>query len=261
MRSSIVTSGLVVTALALATASGPAQATPSTVFWAPATPSLQGFGVVHVTYDTYFGAGAYPIDVGLTVGLLPPALTEALQLEVGFDLFYPTLADGEPMAVPIQLNAKLGTPEDSLFDGQPGLSFGVYGVGFEEDVTDADVLYVALGKTLPLGTLAIGGYYGLNPDLFQSPEGHARPLGLLASWSSPAIDFADGSVIDKINVVWDVQTGANVVGATGGGVSLYLTPAIVLLTGPVFFFEPDLQPGGASWLWSVQLDVDLDLTR
>lgn len=31
------------------------------------------------------------------------------------------------------------------------------------------------------------------------------------------------------------------------------------LTGPVFYFEPEVQPGGADWMWSAQLDVDIDL--
>ena len=51
---------------------GTGRATPSTTFWAPSTPFVQPFGVLHVTYDTYFGSkAAYPIDVGLTMGVLP----------------------------------------------------------------------------------------------------------------------------------------------------------------------------------------------
>ena len=47
-------------------------ATPSTTYWAPSTPYVQPFGVVHVTDDTYFREDAlYPVDVGLEMGLLP----------------------------------------------------------------------------------------------------------------------------------------------------------------------------------------------
>jgi hypothetical protein len=106
--------------LALPQGATRAGATPSTTVWAPATPALQGFGVLHLTYDTYFGtAGLYPVDV---------------------------------------------------------------------------------------------------------------------------------------------QTGKNSLGAVGAGVSIYFTPAVALLTGPNFFLEPDLQPGQADWMWSAQLDVDLDFT-
>lgn len=59
----------------------PASATPSTNFWAPSTAGLQGFGLLHVTYDTFFAADAlYPIDLGLTMGVVP---WKQLQLEVG----------------------------------------------------------------------------------------------------------------------------------------------------------------------------------
>jgi hypothetical protein len=33
------------------------------------------------------------------------------------------------------------------------------------------------------------------------------------------------------------------------------------LTGPVWFFDKALQPGGRSWMWTVQLDVDIPLGR
>jgi hypothetical protein len=234
--------------------SGAAWATPSTVFWAPSTPALQGAGVLHVTYDTYFGESAYPIDVGLTMGVLP---WKELQLEVGFDLFYPTMSGDESLEMPVQLNAKIGTPEDTFFNGQPGWSVGIYGVGFKEDVTDYNILYAMLGKTLPyVGSLGVGGYYGLNPDLLVNAAGETGRAGLMASWFSPAIDVP---LIDRIHLAADVQTGANALGAAGGGICIYFTPAVGLLTGPVFFFENELQPGQASWLWSVQLDVDVDL--
>ena len=76
----------------------------------------------------------------------------------------------------------------------------------------------------------------------------------MAGWLSPSIDVPR---IDKIILAWDIQTGKNALGATGGGAYIYFTPAVDLLIGPIFFFEDELQPGGS--LWSVQLDIDLDL--
>jgi hypothetical protein len=232
---------------------GHAGATPSTTYWAPSTASIQPFGVLHGTYDTYFGASEYPVDVGLTLGVLP---LDKVQLEVGFDLFFPTAdADGKALAFPIQLNAKIGTPEDALFKGSPGIGVGIYGLGFEKDVNNYDVLYGVIGKTFPVvGTLAVGGYYGLTKSLFLDKDMKEARAGLLASWTSQPIKLP---VIDHILLCADVQTGNNVAGAGGGGIYIYFTPAIDILTGPVFFFEKE-KAGGESWLWTVQLDVDID---
>ncbi len=67
--------------------------------------------------------------------------------------------------------------------------------------------------------------------------------------------------LKKINFTADVQTGKNVLGAGGFGVYFYFTDTIDLLTGPVFFFDKALQPGGRRMLWTFQLDVDVPLGR
>src|SRR5262245_15125530 len=164
---------------------GTARATPSSNFWAPSVASVQPCGVLHVTYDTYFGdASSYPVDVGLGIGVLP---SKALQLEVGFDLLYPTFAAGEPVGMPVLLNAKLGSPEDAMFTGSPAWSAGIYSLGFERRVTDYNALYALLGKTLPrVGSLSVGGYHGLSQDLFRGSDGELRQSGFLAGWFSPA---------------------------------------------------------------------------
>ncbi len=58
---------------------------------------------------------------------------------------------------------------------------------------------------------------------------------------------------------WDIVTGRNVIGATALGVALWLTRFAVVRTGPVYYFDQYLQPGAATFLWSVQLEVDVDL--
>jgi len=232
-----------------------ACATPSTTFWAPSTPFVQPLGVLHVTYDTYFGSkAAYPIDLGLTMGVLPG---KRLQSEIGFDLLYPSIAGSSAIDLPLVLNAKVGAPEDTYFKGQPGWSAGIFGAGLKKGFNDQNVLGAMIGKTLPrFGAASIGGYYALNKDLFRSASGKAERSGLMAGWLSPPIDVPR---IDKIVLAWDLQTGKNALGATGGGAYLYFTPAIDLLIGPVFFFEDELQPGASKSLWTAQLDVDLDL--
>src|SRR6266850_971300 len=249
-------SGIVAAIILAAALPRIACATPSTTFWAPSTPFVQPLGVLHVTYDTYFGSKtAYPIDVGLTMGVLP---WKGFQSEIGFDLFYPSIAGSGAIDVPLVLNAKVGAPEDTYFKGQPGWSVGVFGVGFKKHFNDQNVLHAMIGKTLPhAGAASIGGYYALNENLFRSADGKEGRSGFMAGWLSPSIDVPR---IDRIVLAWDIQTGRNVLGATGGGAYLYFTPAVDLLLGPVFFFEDELQPAGSKSLWTVQLDVDLDLS-
>ena len=142
-----------------------AYATPSTTYGAASTASCQARGVPHVTYDTYFwkgpaagaqGAPSYPIDTGLTAGVLS---FDKVQGEVGFDLLLPS-------PYPFFLNMKLCTPESSLFKGSPGISFGIYNWGFKDDVSNYNVLHLMFQKAFPKGGyFAAGVYHGLNKTL------------------------------------------------------------------------------------------------
>jgi len=232
----------------------PARATPSTVVWTPATTYTQPYLVPHVTYDSYFGEpGAYPITTGLTVGVLP---TEKLQGEVGFDLLYPNRGKSA-----LLLNAKLTLSEGAVAGWAPGLSVGIAGVGLERDFSDYNLLHASLGKGIgPAGTLAVGVYYGLSERLFLDAVGRKKQFGVMASWVSPDVKVGLPG-LDKIAFGADVQSGSNVFGAVGAGAAFSFTPSIGLILGPVFFLEKDLQPGRASWLFTVQLDVDVELMR
>ena len=57
--------------------------------------------------------------------------------------------------------------------------------------------------------------------------------------------------------IGDVQTGKNVLGAGGLGITLYFNDYVDLIVGPVFYTDKDLQPGRSSYLWTVQLDIDV----
>jgi hypothetical protein len=242
----------VAAAAALLVAAPAALATPSTDFWTPATSYVQPYLVPHLTYDTYFGEpGAYPIDTGLTIGVLP---WEKLQGEVGFDLFYPGKTKNGFL-----LNAKVGVPEGSFGDFFPGLSLGVQNIGFEKDVNDLYLIHASIAKTVgSIGNLAVGAYYGVNDKLLLSSAGKKQQGGAMIAYTSPDIPI-NLPGLNKIVVLADAMTGKNVFGAVGGGLAFYFTPAIDIITGPVFFLDKKLQPGGASMLWTVQLDVDFDL--
>ncbi|MFL5376037.1 MAG: hypothetical protein ACJ78T_18705, partial [Myxococcales bacterium] len=108
------------------------------------------------------------------------------------------------------------------------------------------------------GYLSVGGYYALQDKLFHASDGTTNRSGFMGGVVSPDINVNLPWLL-KINFAADVQTGKNVFGAAGGGVGLYFTDKIALLTGPVYFFDPASQPGGRQWFWTVQLDVDLPL--
>lgn len=240
-------------ALMLSTATS-ATATPSTDFWSPATTYVQPYLVPHFTYDTYFAeGGAYPIDTGLTIGVLP---WEKLQGEVGVDLFQPGLTKNG-----LVFNAKLVVPEGAYGEAFPGLSVGVQNVGFEKDVNDLYLLHATVAKTFAgIGNLAVGAYYGVNDKLMLSSSGAKNQAGAMVAYTSPDIPV-ELPGLNKIVVVADAMTGKNAFGAVGGGLAFYFTPAIDVITGPVFFLDKDLQPGGSGMLWTVQLDVDFDLRK
>jgi hypothetical protein len=244
-----------VAAALLATAHG-ARATPSTTFWTPSTTYTQPYLVPHITYDTYFGEpGMYPVDTGLTIGVLP---FEAVNAEIGFDVLYGGGLVGKEAW---SLNGKLSLVEGKLAQWQPGLSVGIFGVGFEEDVTDYNILHATMAKTFPyVGNIGVGVYSGLNDKLLVDKDGNEDATGLFLSWMGPEIPVGVPG-LKKIIPAVDYQSGNNALSAVGGGLYFYFTDAIDLLVGPVYFFEPELQPGGADWLFTAQIDVDFDLRK
>jgi hypothetical protein len=246
----------VLAAVILAAAAASASATPSTTFWTPATTYTQPYLVPHLTYDTYFAEGGMlQNDYGLTIGVLP---FEKLQAEVGFDLFYPGLAKDN-----FYLNAKLTLPEGAYAAWQPGVSVGIQSVGFKKDYSDYDHLHLSVGKGFAgVGTFVVGGYYGLNKNLYLGSDGKANQAGFMASYTSPDIKVGLPG-LDKIVLAADYASGKNAFGAYGVGVGLYFTPAIALLTGPVWFNDSKLMEAGygADFMWTVQLDVDVELFK
>ncbi len=239
-----------------------ASATPSTTFWTPATTYTQPVGVPHVTYDTYFAERtSLQIDTGLTVGVLSLPM---LQAEVGVDAFYPTFFGTTRTGTLgfAQVNGRLTLPENVLGAWSPAISVGAANVGFKEDVSDYHLLHATLGKTTPIGLLGVGGYYGAGSKfLWTGSKGEER-AGFMASWVSPDIKIGAPG-LDKIIFLADLATGNNWFGAVGGGIGIYFTPAIDILTGPVLFLDSDYYKNGygTDWLWSVQLDVDFDLIK
>jgi len=232
-----------------------ASATPSTTFWAPSVATCQAYATPHVTYDSYFGKpGGYPVDTGVTMGVSP---SSKIQAEVGYDAFLPS---SNPVG--FYLNGKVCAPESAFAKGMPGIGVGIYNVGFHGDVNNYNTFYAVAQKTLSFGGFVSGGYYrGLGPDvLYTNSDGDVAKQGAIVGWSSPDIKVGITG-LSKITIIGDVQTGKNVLGGGGMGATVYFNDYIDLIVGPVFYFDKHLQPGGASHLWTTQLDVDIPLGK
>lgn len=242
-------------AAALLAAATVASATPSTTYWTPSTTYTQPYLVPHLTYDTYFGEkDAYPIDTGLTIGILP---FDAVNAEIGADVLYPGKTDAT-----FSVNGKVTLVEGKLAPWQPGVSVGIANAGFKKDVSDLYLLHATVGKTFPvIGEIGGGVYTALNDKLLVDKNGNKDATGFFLHWNGPAIDL-DLPGLKKIVPAADFQSGNNVLSAWGGGLYFYFTDAIDLLVGPVFFLEPEVQPGNKSdWLFTAQIDIDFDLRK
>jgi len=239
----------------VALASSMALATPSTTYWTPMVMDIQGYKSLHLGIDNYFTVdkrassgdqSAFPTDLGLTIGVLP---FEKFQMEIGVDANYPS--DN-----PYMFNAKVGAPEDALFKGAPALQVGIFNVGTKDKVTNQDVVYGVIGKTIPvLGRLTAGPYIG-NAGTLKNINGNAENAGFMLAFDRgffPAKDSA-GNEYSKVVLAADYASGKNAIGGGGVGVYYYFTKDISLLTGPVWFNEKAIN---GTWKWTTQLDINL----
>lgn len=223
------------------------------------TLDIQPYGVLHIGVDNYFtvlgkSGGAvrsFTPDIGPEIGVLP---FEKVQMEVGFD--YLGGAD-----YPWLFNAKIGSPEDSFFKGQPALEVGIFNVGTKTSGpsrTDLDVVHFLIGKTLPanLGRLTVGPYVG-NHSAMLSSDGAHKNTGFMVAFDhgfSPVLDKEGKVDYNKWVFAADYASGKNAIGGGGFGMYYYFTKDISLLTGPVWFNDQGIN---GKWKWTVQLDINL----
>lgn len=234
--------------------SGVAQATPSSTFWVPMTPDIQSYGVLHIGVDNYFtvfkkasdGAGSFPTDAGLTIGILP---FEKFQMEVGVDFM-------QPSDFPWSFNAKMGFPEGALFKESPALQAGIFNVGTESGVTNQDIAYLVIGKTLPFigGRLSAGPYIG-NSSVLVDSVGNNENTGYMVAFDHGFLPVKDkdGNEYSKIVFAADYASGDNALGGGGFGLYYFFNKDISLLTGPVWFNNTAIN---GQWKWSIQLDIN-----
>lgn len=238
---------LMIATSALALAATAALATPSTQIWIPST-DTQAYGTVHFGLDAYMrqaanddGSYSAPINVvGLTAGVLP---FEKITAEVGIDIMsMGSTADNYPL----YFNAKLATPENSIFEYSPALAVGGYNFGTEKDVTDQNIYYGLVAKTIgPLGRFSAGWYWA-NDELYAEPQ---DDNGVLLSW-----DRTMKEISDKLWVAVDYQGGDNALGALSFGVSWAVAPNASVILGYDIYNEEDYAGQNT---YTVQIDMNL----
>jgi hypothetical protein len=230
-----------------------AFAAPSTEFWTAGTTDIVPYGIGHIVIYDYFhpanssadlneSNNAFPTDVGYTVGILP---FTKVNMEVGLDYMGAS-------SFPLLGNTKIALIEDAFFKGQPALAVGLFNVGVKTDVTDQDIRYVNIGKTIPLiGRLFVGGYEG-NKTIVGN-DGVNR--GITVAWDRSFLPAKSAAGVDytRLTVCGDLATGNNAYGGGGFGISYNFNENINILTGPLFLND---QAINGKWKWSTQLNIN-----
>jgi len=224
---------IALTGLALTVAASTAAfATPSTQIWIPST-DVQAFKTGHLGIDNYVRADRRDdgsrdpnvYDIGLTAGVLP---FEKVLMEVGID--YLSVGNNYDN-YPVYFNAKLGTPEDSLFKYSPALAIGGYNFGTNSDSdslfrTDQNIIYALAAKTLPVIGRLSAGYFSGNDEVLLDQNGKKENDGVLLSW-----DRAMPEISDKLWLAVDYQGSDSAMGAFSFGGSWAFTKDVSLILG------------------------------
>ena len=245
MKRSGLAAGILLMAVML---NGVAYATPSTQIWIPST-DIQAFKKVHFGLDTYIKTRSIDgikeptvTNAGLTIGVLP---FEKFQMEVGMD--YRDFGGALDTAYPLLFNAKIGTPEDALFKGSPAIAVGAYDFGTKSKVTDFNLVYGLVAKTLGNFGRLSAGYYTGNDELLLDKNGKKDNHGILLSW-----DRTMSEISDQLWAAVDYQGGRNGYGALSFGVAWKFAPNVSVIFGYDIYNEHSIYKPTAT----IQLDID-----
>jgi hypothetical protein len=201
--------------------------TPSTQIWIPST-DFQKWKTIHLGLDNFIrtertngvrGAGMF--DLGLTTGFLP---FEKIQGEIGVD--YLSMGDSNYDNYPVYFNAKIGMPEGAMFKGSPAIAIGVYNIGLKKNLTDFNILYGVVAKTIPVFGRVTFGYYAGNKKVLVDENLNRANTGLLLSW-----DRTMSEISDKLWLAVDYQGGKNYLGALNIGASWAFSKNVSVILG------------------------------
>jgi hypothetical protein len=238
---------LIITSLLIANTFQYIYSTPSKHIWSPST-DIQPYKVLHLTADFYVpvsknedGSFTPPVtNFGLTVGILP---FEKFQAEVGFD----HIAGLGPLdEYPFYFNYKIGTPENSVFSFAPAVVFGQYAIGTKKDLTDYNIFYLKLAKTVySIGKFSLGYYLG-NEKLLVDGDGNVDNKGFLVAY-----ERVMSEIFDKLWVFLDYQSGRNSYGSFSFGFSWMLSEKTSMIFGYTIYNNPNIKP-----TYTIQTDIN-----
>lgn len=218
---------IVIALIASVFGGGYSFSTPSTQIWIPST-DFQRWKTMHLGIDNYIrttkiegirGAGIF--DLGLTTGLLP---FEKFQGEIGVD--YITMGDNNYDNHPLYFNIKIGMPESALFKNSPAIALGGYYFGLKKDLTNYNIVYGEIAKTIPvIGRLTVGYYMG-NAKVLVDENLKKANEGILLSWDRTMTEISD-----KLWLSVDYQGGESYLGALNFGASWSFSKNISVIFG------------------------------
>ncbi len=235
-------------------------ATPSTQIWIPST-DIQGFGVLHLGWDSYIKTESKDGDVGtvtnggVTVGILP---FKNLGMEVGFD--YRDISSVH--RYPFYFNAKIGIPADAFFKYMPAIAVGGFDFGTQPNSTSYNVTYGLLSENIwKLGRISVGGLkggVGVSPssvfyvassiDSETGTYGKTDDAGFLLSW-----DRTMSEISDKLWLAVDYFSGKSGYGALSFGLSYAIVPDASFIIGYDYYNDNTVLKPTATF----QVDMNL----
>jgi hypothetical protein len=202
------------------------HSTPSTQIWIPST-DFQKWKTMHLGLDSYLrtkindSRGAGITCVGFTAGILP---FEKFQGEIGVDYLY--MGDNIYDDYPIYFNIKIGMPEDGMFKNSPAIAVGGYNLGLKKDLTNYNIVYGVIAKTLPIIGRLTAGYYIGNEKILIDQNLQKANRGILLSWDRPMTEISD-----KLWLAVDYQGGKNYLGALSFGASWSFSKNVSVIFG------------------------------
>jgi hypothetical protein len=221
------------------------QATPSTIIWIPSV-DFQTYKSYHLGIDNYaydfkngkaFSGTAFPTDLGLTVGVLP---FSSVQAEMGVDYFTPQLS-------PFFLNAKIGVPEGALADWSPAIAVGGFNFGFLKNVTDYNIVYGIVGKTIPvIGRIEAGYFSGNKKLLIDLASGSVDNSGVLLSWDRQITEISE-----NLWLAVDYQGSKSSFGALSYGLAWSFSKNVSVI------FARDVFNADLPSTFTMQLDINI----